>query len=74
MAKSVFLKSEMFLTVAILKCLKEHLAENYKSYSSALQEGAASEMTPVYIQQCLNDVNSTKNNYTKALIIHPLFR
>lgn len=64
----------MFIVAAILKGLKEQLAENYKSYSSALQEGAASEMTPMYIRQCLNDENSTKNNYTKALIIHPLFR
>lgn len=37
------------MVAAILKGLKTVLAENCKSYSSALQEGIASEMTPMHI-------------------------
>lgn len=38
----------------------------------ALQKGIGNEMTPLSIQQCLDDGEGTKNNYVKALIIHQI--
>lgn len=69
----------MFTVATILKGLKKKTSISKKLQklffcTAGRQEGAAGEMTPMYIQQGLNDGNSTKNNYTKALIIYPLFR
>lgn len=38
----------------------------------ALQKGIGNEMTPLSIQQCLDDGEGTKSNYVKALIIHQI--